>query len=144
MTMAGSAVTPDARLIDWVRTSTASDGSDTPSTDPLCGIRVLVVDDCTLHREGLAALMATNGAPDVSVAWDLPTVTAAVRDKPVNVVLLNVSTLDGVILLRAVQDIAPYVRVIVVGSPRRMTTGSLRAPRQVPRDITPATSPSRS
>lgn len=115
MTMAGSAVTPDARLIDWVRTSTASDGSDTPSTDPLCGIRVLVVDDCTLHREGLAALMATNGAPDVSVAWDLPTVTAAVRDKPVNVVLLNVSTLDGVILLRAVQDIAPYVRVIMVG-----------------------------
>ncbi|AQA02552.1 DNA-binding response regulator [Mycobacterium sp. MS1601] len=76
---------------------------------------MLVVDDCTLHRDNLAALIATNGAADVRVAWDLLSMTDAIREGPLNVILLNVATLDSVILLRAALEIAPYIRVIVVG-----------------------------
>lgn len=118
MNPTGSATAaPAGSLVDWGRhtTDAESDGADPPSPDSLCDIRVAVVDDCVLHRESLAALMAINGAAEVRMAWDLPTVLAAARGEPLNVMLLNVSTLDSVILLRAVLEIAPYVRVIVVG-----------------------------
>ncbi len=121
MNTTGSApVTPESRLHEWVRghvdgCDVPDGGLNAPPAELLCGVRVLVIDDCTLHRESLAALMATNGASDIRVAWDLPTVMAAAHGEPLGVVLLNVSTLDSVILLRAVLEIAPYVRVIVVG-----------------------------
>ncbi|CAN5377614.1 hypothetical protein BH11ACT6_BH11ACT6_44360 [soil metagenome] len=77
--------------------------------------RVLIIDDCTLHRENLATLMAANGAAEVRTAWDLSSVASALRDRSVSTVLLNVSTSDSAILLRSALEISPGVRVIAVG-----------------------------
>jgi DNA-binding NarL/FixJ family response regulator len=90
-----------------------------PETAPpgptLLGVKVLIVDDCTLHRDNLAALIATNGAAEVCVAWDLPTLTEAIRDTAFSVILMNIATMDSAPLLRTALAMAPQVRVIVVG-----------------------------
>jgi DNA-binding NarL/FixJ family response regulator len=83
--------------------------------DPLHNTRVLIVDDCTLHRDNLAALIAANGAEEVVVAWDLTSLTEVIRGRSLNIILLNVATADSAILLRAAMEIAPYIRVVVVG-----------------------------
>jgi DNA-binding NarL/FixJ family response regulator len=84
-------------------------------TEALRAARVLIVDDCTLHRENLAALITINGAAEVSTARDLPTLIGAIRDRQPSIMLLNVATLDSAMLLRAAREIAPDVRVIVLG-----------------------------
>jgi DNA-binding NarL/FixJ family response regulator len=77
-------------------------------------VHVLIVDDCTLHRDNLAAVIAANGAA-VSVAWDLPTLITAVRDTSSGIVLVNVATLDSETLLEAASTINPGARVIALG-----------------------------
>ncbi|MGB3482231.1 MAG: response regulator transcription factor [Mycobacterium sp.] len=81
----------------------------------LHGVRVLIVDDCTLHRDNLAALIAANGAEDVVVAGDLESLTEALRGSAVGIVLLNVATAGSALLLRAAKEIAPHLRVVVIG-----------------------------
>jgi DNA-binding NarL/FixJ family response regulator len=103
------------RIVDPAPCSPTPPAPESGAADVLQDARVLIVDDCTLHRENLAALIATNGASEVYVAWDLPSLTEAIRGKSLGVVLLNVATADSAILLRAALDIAPYVQVIVVG-----------------------------
>jgi DNA-binding NarL/FixJ family response regulator len=77
-------------------------------------VHILIIDDCTLHRDNLAAVIAANGAA-VSVAWDLPTLITAVRDTSSGIVLVNVATLDSETLLEAASTINPGARVIALG-----------------------------
>jgi DNA-binding NarL/FixJ family response regulator len=77
-------------------------------------VHILIVDDCTLHRDNLAAVIAANGAA-VSVAWDLPTLITAARDTSSGIVLVNVATLDSETLLEAASTINPGARVIALG-----------------------------
>jgi DNA-binding NarL/FixJ family response regulator len=77
--------------------------------------RVLIVDDCTLHRDNLVALLATNGAAEVAAAWDIETMVAAIGESSPNIMLLNVTTKDSEILLRMAVKSSPELRVIVLG-----------------------------
>lgn len=75
--------------------------------------RFLVIDDCTLYREGLAAHLAADGA-DVRTAWDLQTLRSQTDQYTPDVILLNIGTRDSAALLRVCTSIAG-ARVIVVG-----------------------------
>jgi DNA-binding NarL/FixJ family response regulator len=75
--------------------------------------RFLIVDDCTLYREGLAAHLAADGV-DVRVAWDLPSLHGEIERHPPDVILLNIGTRDSTTLLRLSSGVAG-TRVIVVG-----------------------------
>lgn len=105
-------------------------GSDMPSTsvgrsaviggvaegqDLLRDASILIVDDCTLHRENLAAILVANGTAIPSVAWDLPSLISALDDTTPSIVVLNMATRDSEMLLQAAREISPNVRVIVVG-----------------------------
>jgi DNA-binding NarL/FixJ family response regulator len=106
-------------------------GSDTPPTgagsselawestdtrDLLRDESILIIDDCTLYRENLAATFALNGMAAPSVAWDLPSLVTALHGTEPSVVLLNIETRGSALLLRAAMDISPRVRVIVLGA----------------------------
>jgi DNA-binding NarL/FixJ family response regulator len=80
-----------------------------------CDASILIVDDCTLYRENLAAIFAANGAAVPTVAWDLPSLIRALDDATPSIVVLNMATRDSEMLLRAATEINPNVRVIVVG-----------------------------
>jgi DNA-binding NarL/FixJ family response regulator len=93
----------------------ASVGGGTQGQDPLRDERFLIIDDCTLYRENLAATFVLNGTAAPSVAWDLPSLVTALEDTTPSVVLLNVATRGSALLLRAAMEISPNVRVIVLG-----------------------------
>lgn len=76
---------------------------------------ILIIDDCTLYRENLAATIALHGTAALSVAWDLPSLVKTLEDTTPSIVLLNIATRDGAMLLRAAMEISPNVRVIVLG-----------------------------
>jgi DNA-binding NarL/FixJ family response regulator len=76
---------------------------------------VLIVDDCVLFREILAAILAIKGIAVARTAWDLQSLVAAFEATNSNLVLLNTATRDSHLLIRAAKDIRPGVRIIVVG-----------------------------
>ena len=79
-------------------------------------VRVLIVDDCALHRECLAGvLVAQPGVVAVGVASDLKSMVAEVQATLPHVILLNMATRDSAMLLRQASTSSPNVRVIVVG-----------------------------
>jgi DNA-binding NarL/FixJ family response regulator len=78
--------------------------------------RVLVIDDCTLFRENLAASLAATGIAVAGTAWDLPSLVAASEETNANLVLVNTATRDSHLLMRAAMDISPSARIIVVGT----------------------------
>jgi DNA-binding NarL/FixJ family response regulator len=78
-------------------------------------VRILIVDDCTLHRDYLAAALAANGAAAVSVAGDLGTLIVAVQDTALSIILLDVATRDSAMLLGAAVRTNPNAHVIVLG-----------------------------
>jgi DNA-binding NarL/FixJ family response regulator len=78
---------------------------------------VLIIDDCTLFRENLAAVLAVNGIAVAGTVWDLPSLVAALEESNADLVLLNMATRDSHLLMRAAVDIRPGVRIIVVGTP---------------------------
>jgi DNA-binding NarL/FixJ family response regulator len=78
---------------------------------------VLIIDDCTLFRENLAAILAVRGIAVAGTAWDLPSLVAAFDETSPNLVLLNMATEDSHRLIRATMDISPGARIIVVGIP---------------------------
>ena len=90
-------------------------GEDTEGQDPLRDESILIVDDCTLYRENLAATFALYGTAAPSVAWDLPSLVTALEDSTPSIVLLNIATRDSALLLRAAMEISQNVRVIVLG-----------------------------
>ena len=85
------------------------------SQDPLQHESILIIDDCTLDRENLAAIFALNGITAPSFAWDLPSVVRALDGAHPSVVLLNLATRDSALLLKAAMGISPSVRVIALG-----------------------------
>ena len=90
-------------------------GEGTEGQDPLRDESILIVDDCTLYRENLAATFARYGTAAPSVAWDLPSLVTALEDTTPSIVLLNIATRGSALLLRAAMEISPNVRVIVLG-----------------------------
>ena len=96
--------------------SSALDREGTVGEDPLQDESILIIDDCTLYRENLAAIFALNGIAAPSAAWDLPSLVMALEGTKPSVVLLNIETRDSAVLLRAAMDISPNVRVIVLGA----------------------------
>ena len=90
-------------------------GEDTEGQDPLTDESILIVDDCTLYRENLAATFALYRTAAPSVAWDLPSLVTALEDTTPSIVLLNIATRDSASLLRAAMEISQNVRVIVLG-----------------------------
>lgn len=85
------------------------------SQDPRQRESILIIDDCTLDRENLAAIFALNGITAPRFAWDLPSVVRELDGEHPSVVLLNLATRDSALLLRAAMDISPSVRVIALG-----------------------------
>lgn len=77
--------------------------------------RVLIVDDCTLYRDYLAAVLASHGAVAPGVAWDLSSLVAAFDAALPRVILLNMASRDGGILLRHALTLSAHVRVVVLG-----------------------------
>jgi DNA-binding NarL/FixJ family response regulator len=77
---------------------------------------ILIVDDCTLYRENLAAAFVLDGRYTPVTAWDLPSLVLALEGTEPRIALLNLATQSRDLLLRAAMDINPNVRVIVLGS----------------------------
>jgi DNA-binding NarL/FixJ family response regulator len=76
---------------------------------------LLVVDDCTLHRENLATVLAANGAALPAVAWDLPSLCTSVAEATPDIVLLNRRIRDVLRLFHSVREMCPRAKVIVFG-----------------------------
>lgn len=81
----------------------------------LYGARVLIVDDCTLYRDYLVAVVASQGTVTPGVAWDWPSLVAAVESTAPTVILLNMRTRDSAMLLRQALQLSPSSRVVVLG-----------------------------
>lgn len=108
-----------------------SDGATTPSTQLVLhnghpprivefshqrpDAKILILDGCTLQRENLAAVFAANGTSVPAVAWDVPSLRAAVDVVSPDIVLLNMLTSENVNLLSALRETCPHAKVIVVG-----------------------------
>jgi len=80
-------------------------GEVTEGQDPLGDESILIVDDCTLYRENLAATFGLYGTAAPRVAWDLPSLVTALEDTTPSIVLLNIATRDSALLLRAAMEI---------------------------------------
>ncbi|MGY4652974.1 LuxR C-terminal-related transcriptional regulator [Mycobacterium sp. URHB0021] len=81
-----------------------------PHPDPKC----LIIDDCTLHRENLAAVFVRHGRSRPAVAWDVPSLFTALRDAIPDIVLVNMDIRDSVAMLRLVKQHCLECKVIVV------------------------------
>jgi DNA-binding NarL/FixJ family response regulator len=77
--------------------------------------KILIVDDCTLYRENLAAVLGANRAVAPCVAWDLPSLQTALEEGTPHIVLLSTSTKDAAALLRTIVASSPDAKVIAMG-----------------------------
>ncbi|GAB7068068.1 response regulator transcription factor [Mycobacterium hodleri] len=84
--------------------------------DPLRDTSILIIDDCMLYRENLAATFEPNLRADLHIAWDLPSLVSALQETEPRIVLLNITARDSALLLRAAMDLSPEARVIVLGA----------------------------
>jgi DNA-binding NarL/FixJ family response regulator len=78
-------------------------------------VRFLIVDDCKLNRENLGAMFAAHGCSEPAMAWDLPSLCAALGESAPEIVLFNMGTRDNMTLLRLVRNTCPEAKMIVVG-----------------------------
>jgi DNA-binding NarL/FixJ family response regulator len=74
--------------------------------------RMLIIDDCTLQRENLAAVFAES-IP--AVAWDVPSVCVALSATTPEIVLVSMGTRESISLVRVVREMCPAAKVVVVG-----------------------------
>ncbi len=107
-------------VFDRVLPMTAIGRSEsTWGTDPgvglLRGARVLIIDDCMLSRDNLAAVLSSHGGRLPGVAWDLASLIAAFETALPQVILLDTETRDSVNLLTHAKKLGPQVRVVVLG-----------------------------
>jgi DNA-binding NarL/FixJ family response regulator len=77
--------------------------------------RFLIVDDCKLNRENLAAIFAAHNGSETAVAWDQSSLCAALNRAAPAIVLFNMGTRDNMTLLRLVRDRCPEAKMIVIG-----------------------------
>jgi len=90
-----------------------ADAAGPPS--PLDGAKILIVDDCTLHRDNLATVFTANGGLMPAVAWDRHSLSQRLGETTPNIVLVNMVTRDNVALLRLARERCPLAKVVVVG-----------------------------
>jgi DNA-binding NarL/FixJ family response regulator len=96
-------------------TDTASAAAVEAKGSPLPpDVHILVVDDCMLFRDNLAAVIAASGTV-VSVAWDLPTLVTAAQHTSPDIILVNIATFDSGMLLYAASTTYPNARLVVLG-----------------------------
>ncbi|SCX07023.1 DNA-binding response regulator, NarL/FixJ family, contains REC and HTH domains [Mycolicibacterium fluoranthenivorans] len=81
----------------------------------LCGAKVLIVDDCTLYRDYLAAVVVSHGAVVTGVAWDCSSLLACVDATTPGVILVDMRTRDSEMLLRRALQSSPAAGVVVLG-----------------------------
>ena len=106
--------------VGWDMPSTSMGRSELASgaaedQDLLRDARILIVDDCTLSRECLAAIFALEVRVPPSAAWDLRSLMSALEENAPSVILVNIETRDCAVLLRQALDVSPNARVIVLG-----------------------------
>ncbi|WP_232004672.1 response regulator transcription factor [Mycobacterium sp. ACS1612] len=83
----------------------------------VAALGIVIIDDCALFREILVAILAARGLVVESEAWDLPSLVAAFEGSSPSVMVLNMATRGGRLLIRAANDMSPGVRIIVLGLP---------------------------
>lgn len=76
--------------------------------------KVVLVDDCNINNEGLAALLSAHDIETVS-APDLPALLQRLQENPNALVVLNISAKDSIPILRFCLEMSPYTPVIVSG-----------------------------
>jgi DNA-binding NarL/FixJ family response regulator len=106
---------PDVRTNGHSTVRTSSPVAPVAGRISVPDVRYLIIDDCKLNRENLGAMFAAHGCSEPAMAWDLPSLCAALGEAPPEIVLLNMSTRDRMTLLRLVRDTCPEAKMIVVG-----------------------------
>jgi len=79
-------------------------------------VATLLIDDSTLHRENLAAILTSAGLPEPLMAWDLDSVQRVLRESVPHIALVNMVTRDNVALVRLIRERCPDAKVIIVGA----------------------------
>ncbi|TFV59936.1 response regulator transcription factor [Mycobacterium sp. PS03-16] len=105
------------RYTDEILTETAVQQSVGPcdGEGELAAINILIVDDCTLQRENLAAVFRAYAGTTPAVAGDLQSLCAALSASPPDVALVNMGSREKTNLVRLVREACPDTKVIVVG-----------------------------
>ena len=98
--------------------------------DLLRDASILIVDDCTLNRENLAATFVANGTAIPSVAWDLPSLIRHSKTPRQHRGAEHGDSRQRDVATGR-QEISPNVRVIVVVCRRTTNRRSSRVPRRV-------------
>jgi DNA-binding NarL/FixJ family response regulator len=102
-------------MTDALSPVAGSGRSPGPNTARRTGPRILVVDDCALHRDTLAFAVGATDLDTPAVAWDLESVAIAFESNAPEVVLLSMLTRNNTGLLRYIRAQCPKAKVIVVG-----------------------------
>jgi two-component system, NarL family, nitrate/nitrite response regulator NarL len=80
-------------------------------------MRVAIISNIRLYREGLADLLAQRGFEVVATAADGMAAVDCVRRTLPEVVVLDMAMLDSAATVRALVDVSPAVRVLAVAVP---------------------------
>jgi DNA-binding NarL/FixJ family response regulator len=75
---------------------------------------ILIVDDCTLNRENLAAVLELIGVRAPATAWDLPSLVEATGRVAPTIVLFNTAIRGSHLLLEAAKDMRRQMQVIAL------------------------------
>ncbi|MGU3499848.1 LuxR C-terminal-related transcriptional regulator [Mycobacterium sp. C31M] len=86
-----------------------------PESERACDAAILMVDDCVLYRDSIAAGLAAAGMRPTGCARDLDTMLTAIEDHAPELLLLNIRMRQSASLLRAALATNPAIRVIVLG-----------------------------
>ena len=79
-------------------------------------VRVAIVDDTRLCREGLAHILTREEHVSVAgMAGRLDESLALVRDLRPDVILLRMATSESLLILRAIVEVTPMAKVVVLG-----------------------------
>jgi len=86
------------------------------SCSPVGGPDLLIVDDCRLYRDGLAAIIAREySGGTIRTAYDTASMLQALDHCCPDVILLNLASFDCHALMRAARACARQSRLIVLG-----------------------------
>lgn len=89
--------------------------AQTVARERLRAVRVLIVDDCVLYRDSLAAGLTEAGVPVAGFAGDLASLVTAIHETPFQVLLLNIGVTGGPELAGVALATDPTLRVVVLG-----------------------------
>lgn len=87
---------------------------------------VLIADDHSLIRSGLRMVLDSMVIEtDISEAWDAKTVMAKLKEKPFDLVLLDIQmpATDSVVLMHGIQSFYPDTKILIVSQNPEVTYG---------------------